>query len=274
VFGQSDPAEADSNVTAPMNMEHVPFERVRVGDIDIAYRMLGNGEPILLISGASVGMDGWDNSTLSSLTSNRTLIIFDNRGVGSTTTGSKPYSIQQLANDTAGLLDALKIQQADVLGHSLGSFIAQQLTVMYPEKVNRLILVASSCGGKDGIPPSPELVKLQSEIVNKSLIRAPISQQEMRSLVSLSLGSGWIRLHPDSLDDIPEARDVFASISPYVIAQQFRIGEDWLATDSNGVCDQLAKIAKPTLFITGTDDNAYVPHANSLIIAKKYPRLG
>lgn len=89
-----------------------------------------------------------------------------------------------------------------------------------------LILVGSSCGGKDGIPPSPGLVKLQSEIVNKSLIRAPISQQEMKSLVSLSLGSEWIRLHPDSLDDIPEARDVFASISPYVVAQQFRIGED------------------------------------------------
>ena len=63
--------------------------------------------------------------------------------------GSKSYTIQQLANDTAGLLDALKIQKADVIGYSLGSFIAQQFTMMYPDKVNTLTLVASSCGGKE-----------------------------------------------------------------------------------------------------------------------------
>jgi pimeloyl-ACP methyl ester carboxylesterase len=78
--------------------------------------------------------------------------VFDSRGVGNTMIGSKPFSMQLLANDTAGLLDALKIQKADVLGYSLGSEIAQQLSVTHPEKVNRLILVASTCGGKDSIP--------------------------------------------------------------------------------------------------------------------------
>ena len=82
-------------------------------------------------------------STLRNLSSNHTVIVFDNRGIGNTTTGIKPFSIQQFANDTTGLLDALKIQKADVLGYSLGSFVAQQLTVTYPEKVNRLILVAA-----------------------------------------------------------------------------------------------------------------------------------
>jgi pimeloyl-ACP methyl ester carboxylesterase len=82
------------------------------------------------------------------LSSNHTVIVFDNRGVGNTTTGTKPFSIQQFANDTAGLLDFLKIQKADVLGYSMGSFVAEQLTVTHPEKVNRLILVASSCGGE------------------------------------------------------------------------------------------------------------------------------
>jgi pimeloyl-ACP methyl ester carboxylesterase len=61
------------------------------------------------------------------------VIVFDNRGVGNTTTGIKPFSIQQFANDTAGLLYALKIQKVDVLGYSLGSAIAQQLTVTHPE---------------------------------------------------------------------------------------------------------------------------------------------
>ena len=121
--------------------------------------------------------------------------MFDSRGVGNTTSGSRLFSIQQLANDTAGLLDALKIQKADVLGLSLGSYIAQQLTIMYPEKVNRLILVGSSCGGKDSIPKPPQVIKLQSEIVNKSLNNISISQEEIKSLVSASLGSGCFYIY-------------------------------------------------------------------------------
>ena len=107
------------------------------------------------------------------------MIVFDTRGIGNTTTGSKPYSMQLLANDTAGLLDALKIQKADVFGYSLGGYIAQQFTITYPEKVNRLILVATSCGGKDSIPEPPEFIKLQSDIVNKSLNNISVSQEEI-----------------------------------------------------------------------------------------------
>jgi pimeloyl-ACP methyl ester carboxylesterase len=119
--------------------------------------MFGKGEPILLISGAGGDMNSWDPSTLKNLSSNHTVIIFDNRGVAKTTTGSKAFSIQQFVNDTVGLLDVLKIQKADVLGHSMGGMIAQQLAVTHPEKVNRLILVSTTCGGKDSIPPSPQL---------------------------------------------------------------------------------------------------------------------
>lgn len=61
------------------------------------------------------------------LSSYQTVIIFDNRGAGESSIGTKEYSITQLANDTAGLLDALKIDKADVLGHSMGSFIAKSL---------------------------------------------------------------------------------------------------------------------------------------------------
>ena len=178
----------------------MPVKKVQVGDIDIAYKMLGKGDPIVLFNGASDGMDAWDPSFLKGLSSNHTVIVFDPRGIGNTTTGSKPYTYQQLANDTAGLLDALKIPKADVMGYSLGSYIAQQLTMMYPDKVNSLVLVGSSCGGKDHIPKPPEFIKLQSDVVNKSLNNISISQEEIKSLVSASLGSGWIRLHPESLE--------------------------------------------------------------------------
>jgi pimeloyl-ACP methyl ester carboxylesterase len=114
-----------NNITDSINVQNIPSKKVHVGDIDIAYKMLGKGEPILLVSGAFSDMNAWEPSTLRELSSNHTLIIFDNRGVGNTTSGTRPFSIQQLANDTVGLLDTLKIQRADVLGYSLGSFVAQ-----------------------------------------------------------------------------------------------------------------------------------------------------
>jgi pimeloyl-ACP methyl ester carboxylesterase len=150
-YSQSDPDQMNSNTTNSVNIQDIPLEKVRVGDIDVAYKMFGKGYPILLFNGASDGMDAWDPSFLTGLSSNHTVIAFDPRGIGNTTAGSKPYSMQQLANDTAGLLDALKIPKADVMGYSLGSFIAPAFTISYPEKVNSLILVASTCGGKDGI---------------------------------------------------------------------------------------------------------------------------
>ena len=116
VYSQSDPDQVSSNITNSVNIQNIPLEKVRVGDIDVAYKMFGEGEgaPILLVSGASVGIDSWDPSTLTSLSSNHTVIAFDSRGVGNITSGTKPFSIQQLANDTAGLLDSLKIQKVDV----------------------------------------------------------------------------------------------------------------------------------------------------------------
>ena len=271
VYGQTNQTISDN--ANLLNIQDIPAKKVHVGDIDIGYKILGKGDPILLFNGASDNMDAWDPSFLRSLSSNHTVIVFDTRGIGNTTIGSKPYSMEQLANDTAGLLDALKIQKADVFGYSLGGETAQQFTISYPEKVNRLILVASSCGGKDSIPKPPEFKKLQSEIVNKTLNNVSISQEEMKSLVVASLGSGWIRLHPESVD-IPENstfQQMKPGLSQNAMNNQKNAGFAWEATNWSGACDELAKIAKPTLVITGTDDNNYMPHANALVIAGKIP---
>ena len=86
VYGQPD--QVNSKITNSVNIENTSLKKVHVGDIDIAYKMIGKGEPILLISGLGAGMNGWEPSTLEELSSsNRTLIVFDNRGVGNTTTG-------------------------------------------------------------------------------------------------------------------------------------------------------------------------------------------
>ena len=95
----------------------------------------------------------------------------------------------------------------------------------------------------------------------------------MKTLVNASLGSGWIKLHPESVD-IPENMTLAAvkpGLSPEAMNNQYKGGQPWLTPNWDGACDGLAKIDKPLLVITGTDDNDFVPHANSLVIANKVP---
>jgi hypothetical protein len=122
---------SNNNNVDSLNVQDIPIQKIRVGDIGIAYKVFGKGDPILLITGSSSAMDAWNPAILRDLSSNHTVIIFDHRGVGNTTAGTKPFSMIQFANDTAGLLDALKIQKADVLGYSMGSFVAQELALLH-----------------------------------------------------------------------------------------------------------------------------------------------
>src|SRR5918994_3236029 len=170
VFANSEITTRDgynNNGNYEVNISDIPAKKITLGDIDIAYKIFGKGEfPLVLISGSANVMEAWPTSFLNEMALTHKVIIFDNRGVGNTTIGTQPFTVQQFANDTAKLLDTLKIERADVLGFSMGSFVAQQFTLNHPEKVNKLVLYGSSCGGKDAVPQSPEVIKTISDIVN------------------------------------------------------------------------------------------------------------
>jgi alpha/beta hydrolase fold len=156
---QMDSNTGNNNTDAnTLNIQNIPAKKVHVGDIEIAYKTFGKGDPILLISGYSFAMDSWDSILLETLASNHTVIVFDNRGIGNTTSGNEQkFSILQFANDTAGLLEALNIKKADVLSWSMGGRIAQELTLNYPDRVGKLILYAIGCGGEGSVPQSQEV---------------------------------------------------------------------------------------------------------------------
>ena len=180
------------------NTEFVPINKVdpikvNVGDIEIAFKTFGNGPPILLISGSGNVMDVWPSHFLKELAKNHTVTIFDNRGVGNTTEGTKPFSVKQFANDTFGLMNVLGIQEADVLGFSMGSFVAQQLVITYPEKVNRLILYGASCGGQEGIPQKPKVINTLSDFVNN---RTEVAD----AFLEVTFPLNWIKENPNFLD--------------------------------------------------------------------------
>ena len=243
-----------------LNIQDMPAKKVHVGDIDVAYKIFGKGNPILLISGSGNVMDVWPTHFLKELALNHTVIVFDNRGVGNTTTGNKPFSIQQFAKDTVGLLDALDIQKTDVLGFSMASFVAQQLSLTHPERVTRLVLYGASCGGHKGIPQTQEVTMTISDLVNNRSQNADAS-------LSVTFPPEWIRKNPNYLEIIPKTPEIILSTT---LVKQFNAVEDWLSRNWTGVCDQLQHISIPTLIITGAEDVA-VPAANSLILVQKIP---
>ena len=129
-----------------------------------------------------------------------------------------------------------------------------------------------SCGGKDSIPKPPEFKKLQADVVNKSLYNIPITQ-ELKALNVAALGSGWVKLHPESVDipaNTTSLQQLKPGLTPEIANKQKNLGI-WENTNWSGACDEEAKLAKPTLVITGTDDNDYMPHGNALILASKIP---
>jgi pimeloyl-ACP methyl ester carboxylesterase len=233
----------------------IAAKKVKVDDIDVSYKMLGKGQPLLLIPGFSQTTDMWDPIVLDKLSSNHTVIIFDNRGIGNTTAGIKAPSIQQFANDTAGLIDVLGMKKpVDILGLSMGGFIAQELALLHPEKVNRLIIHASSCGGKESLPPQVSPGVMTSMISGNATVDI---------FASTLLAKEWIREHTDYIQkNIALPMD---KVSKQSLQRQFEANSKW-----TGTCSRLSTITKPTLVITGTEDITSPP-VNSLRIAEKIP---
>jgi pimeloyl-ACP methyl ester carboxylesterase len=253
VIGANNIAASSSSSSSMIN--GIVTKIVKVNDIEVAYKLFGKGEPLFLIPGFSMTMDMWDPIVLHLLSSNHTIIIFDNRGIGNTTAGNKTPSIPQFANDTAALIDVLGIKKpVDILGLSMGGFIAQELALLHPEKVNRLVIHASSCGGKESLPPQ----------VSPQVMTSMISGNATVDIFASTLfPKKWITEHTDYIQkNIAVPMD---KVSKQSLQLQFEANSKWA-----GTCNRLSTITKPTLVITGSEDITSPP-VNSLRIAEKIP---
>jgi poly(3-hydroxyoctanoate) depolymerase len=110
----------------------------------VAARTSGSGDPVLLLNGMGRPMASW--APFADALHGRTVITVDGPGVGASETPLIPYSMAMLSNVAARVLDAVGIKQADVVGFSHGGAVAQQLAVSHPARVNRLVLLSTSCG--------------------------------------------------------------------------------------------------------------------------------
>jgi pimeloyl-ACP methyl ester carboxylesterase len=227
----------------------------RVGDIKMGYRTYGSGYPLMMIMGYGSTMNLWEPELIRMLSARLKVIVFDNRGMGNTETGQRAFSIEQFADDTVGLMDVLGIQQAHVLGWSMGALIAEEVVLRHPGKVNKLVLYAAHCNA-DLFPPAPEVIQKLTDTSGTP------EEQGMR-FISVLFTPDWLQSHGERLKEI--FYRPMGNISPETMAKQSMAIGTW-----KGCCDRLGEINNPTLVIAGADD-VLVPPQNARYLADKVP---
>jgi pimeloyl-ACP methyl ester carboxylesterase len=137
-----------------------PTARVTAANaIEYAYRDLGAGDvPLVLLQHFRGNLDNWDPALVDALTAKRRVIAFDNVGVAATT-GTTPSTIEAMARDALAFLDALDLERVDLLGFSIGSFVAQEIALIRPDLLRRVVLASAAPQGAAGMHGwAPEVI--------------------------------------------------------------------------------------------------------------------
>jgi pimeloyl-ACP methyl ester carboxylesterase len=146
--------------TTTLGYATAPNQVIRAyNGIDYAYREIGSGAvPLVLTQHFRGNLENWDPNLVDALASHRRVIAFDNVGVGATT-GTTPDTIEQMARDAIAFIAALDLPHVDILGFSIGSFVAQEIALLRPDVVRRLVLASSAPRGGAGMHGwAPEVI--------------------------------------------------------------------------------------------------------------------
>ena len=139
-------------LTSTDGLETAPTKFIQAGGTNFAYRTIGvaNGVPLVLLQHFTGTMDYWDPAVVNELARHRSVIVFDNTGVGASS-GQVPDNVEQMAVDAVAFIGALGLRQVDLLGYSLGGMVAQVVAAKHPALVRKVILAntAHQGGGND-----------------------------------------------------------------------------------------------------------------------------
>jgi pimeloyl-ACP methyl ester carboxylesterase len=208
---------------------------------ELYYERAGEGEPLLLIQGMSATRMAWGRPFLDELEHSFDCIVFDNRGMGNSGQAELPFTIADLAADTAGLLDALKLETAHVTGISMGGMIAQELALAHPERIRTLTIGASYCGGPGGSLMTPEDLQMLG-----AAYASGEREQVFRAMWEINLSPGF-RADDSRFAAFAEMGSALPAPQP-VVLQQMR------ACGAHDTHERLAQISLPTLVIHGDVD--------------------
>jgi len=224
---------------------------VNVNGCEIYYEVHGQGDPLVLIMGLRRNVEWWYRQ-IPALSEHFQVIAFDNRGAGRSDKPVMEYAIRLFADDTAGLMDALDISTAHILGISMGGYIAQELALNYPAKVENLVLGCTGCGGDRNVSMSPE--RMEKFTANKGLNPEEILRKDM----DIYFSDDYIVQQFEIIEEFVEI-----SMRYYQPADAFFRQFDACLRHDTG--DRLNQIAAPALIMTG-DDDPLVPPQNSHVL--------
>jgi pimeloyl-ACP methyl ester carboxylesterase len=197
-----------------------------------------------MIMGLSFSLLDWGKKFTDLLAQHYQLILFDNRDAGLTSQSPRSYDIVDMADDAAGLLEALNINKAHVFGVSMGGAIAQQFALKYPEKLDKLILGCSFTGGE-----CSEFGDISGVITG--------------DLLPLLFTPTFIE------NNRPELEKFLKETTPFH-SQDQALQRQLQALATHNTCDTLSNIKANTLVLTGDKDIA-IPSVNSNTLANKIP---
>ncbi|MGC8719504.1 MAG: alpha/beta fold hydrolase [Thermodesulforhabdaceae bacterium] len=222
------------------------------------YEISGTGKPLLFISGLSGGSWSWYRQR-PFFEQFYQVITFDNRGAGKSFMPPGPYTMEQMAEDTKMLLDHLGIEKAYVVGISMGGMIAQQLAVMYPDRILAMVLGCTHCG-------KSRRIAADRAVLDRLASQNGLSPEEIvEKNIPLLFGEKCRNEHPEIIDEYRK-NTLSAPIQPLEAFQS-----QLAAINKFDVCSLLNRIKSPVLVITGKDD-ILVPPQNSKVLVELIPR--
>lgn len=250
--------------TALATFTTAPTQFIDVDGARLAYRRFGKHEgiPLVFFQHFVGNLDSWDPKVIDGLAHNRDVILFDNAGVAGSG-GEVPKTIEGMAKYAIDLLQALKVTHADLLGFSMGSLVAQEVTVERPDLVRRLILVGSGPRGGEGMasltPEFQAVLGKKREVPEELLLDAFFTS----STTSQAAGREFLtRLHARTVD-----RD--SNINDKVAPAQIAAFAAWGAPQTNANA-YLKSIKQPVLVVSGSHDIIHYT-VNSFTLQQNLP---
>jgi pimeloyl-ACP methyl ester carboxylesterase len=236
-------------------------QSIDVGGTPFVYRELGKkgGVPIVLLHHLTAVLDDWDPRVVDGLASEHHVIAFDNRGVGASG-GATPTSVEAMATDAVAFIRALSLSKVDLLGFSLGGFIAQVIAQNEPDVVRKIIIAGSGPAGGEGISN-------MGAVLQDAVAKAAASGKHPKHFLFFSQTANGQAAADAFLARLNErTADRDASISNESIGAQLTAIHAW----GQGSPSKLSEIHHP-VFVANGDDDVMAPTINSFELARRLP---
>src|ERR1700736_6463912 len=241
-----------------------PTQFVEANGIRFAYRRFGkpDGVPLVFNQHFTGTMDHWDPAVTDGLATEREVILFNNAGISSTS-GEVPTSCEQMGTNAVSFIKALGLPKVDVLGFSIGGFVAQEITLQAPDLVRRLVLVGTGPRSGEGMatltPEAQEIFGATYDKPDHLWLRVHFTRSEKSQAAGREFLKRF-RLRAENRD--PEVNEKVAPAQIEAISK-------WGAPRA-GAFDYLREITHPTLVINGSND-VIIYTVNSFILQQNLP---